>query len=136
MHLVFLVASSPAHHCAPPSLRSLSLPPEPQVTLVASSRLQPPLGMKDTPPSPVCIPHPDEGLTYVAVLASVARGAQAYDVSLCLLAGPRATGILGTGPGGGCNPRERLSIKKPAAGGAAQLQDLEVGARGPPSSGG
>ena len=45
-----------------------------------------------------------EGLTYVAVLASVAGGAQAYDVSLHLLAGPSTAGLLGTG-GGVCNPQ-------------------------------
>lgn len=61
--------------------------------------------MKDGPSSCVCIPCSQEGLTYVAVLASVARGAQAHDVSLCLLAGPSATGLLGTGPGRGCNPQ-------------------------------
>lgn len=46
----------------------------------------------------------DEALTYVSVLASVARGTQAYDVSLCLPAGSSTTGLLGTG-GGVCNPR-------------------------------
>lgn len=43
----------------------------------------------------------NEGLTYIAVLASVARGAQTYDVSLHLLAGP--AWLLGKGPSGGCS---------------------------------
>lgn len=42
-----------------------------------------------------------EGLTYIAVLASVARGAQTYDVSLHLLTGP--AWLLGKGPSGGCS---------------------------------
>lgn len=61
--------------------------------------------MKEAPPSPVCIPYPNEALTYVAVLTRVARGAQAYDMSLRLLAGPSATRLLGTGPGRSCNPQ-------------------------------
>lgn len=55
------------------------------------------------PPRLYSLPH--EGLTHVAVLASVARGAQADDMSLSLLAGPSTTGLLGTGPDGGCNPQ-------------------------------
>lgn len=67
-----------------------------------------PLGDEGVCPAPPpALSTASEGLTYVTVLASVARGAQAYDMTLCLLAGPSATGLLCTGPGGGCNPQGR-----------------------------
>lgn len=64
------------------------------------------------PPCPACTPTADEGLTYVAVLASVARGAQAGAVSLHP---GRSRRTPRPGPGGAAAPRETMSVKNTAA---------------------
>lgn len=84
-------------HTSLPTSSSQSEKPEPRLTLLIPPACSPSLPCLHSPPL--------EGLTYVAALASGARGAQAYDMSLRLLARPSATGLLSTGPGGGCNPQ-------------------------------